>query len=438
MFSYYFDLALRSLKRNPVLTGLMIAAIAFGISACMTTLTVFRAMSADPIPTKSHQLFAPQIQNSAPTETNPGDDGFASQLTYQDAMALMQAHAAMRQSALYLTDLALRPTDSAQKSTYEFTRAAFSEFFGMFDVPFQYGSAWSAQEDADHAAVVVLSSDINNRVFRGQDSVGKSINLNKETYRVVGVLKPWKPIPHFYDLHVLPFGESDALFIPFSHAIEKHLIMDGSMACPTTPPKPDWEGKLQSECTWVQFWVELPTKADADHYRAFLNNYASEQRGTGRFTWPAHTQLRDVPQWLAYNAIIPNEVNILIMVSLGFLLVCLMNAMGLMLAKIMGRAGDIGVRRALGASRRAILSQFLIETAVVGVAGGLLGLLLTAVGLLTARSLLPTDFVLLTHLDAIDTAATVVFAIAGTMLAGLYPTWRAMRVQPAWQLKAAQ
>jgi putative ABC transport system permease protein len=437
MFSYYTDLALRSLKRNPVLTGLMIAAVAFGISACMTTLTVFRAMSADPIPAKSHQLFATQIQNSAPTETSPGDDGFTSQLTYQDAMALMQAHAAKRQSALYLTDLALRPTNTAQKSTYEFTRAAFSEFFGMFDVPFQYGSGWSAQEDADHAAVVVLSSEINNRVFRGENSVGKNITLDKEAYRVVGVLKPWKPIPHFYDLHTLPFGESDEMFIPFSHAIEKHLILNGSMACPT-PPKPSWEGTLQSECSWIQFWVELPTKADADHYRTFLNNYASEQRTTGRFTWPAHTQLRDVPQWLAYNAIIPSEVNILIMVSLGFLLVCLMNATGLMLAKIMSRAGDIGVRRALGASRRAILSQFLIETGVVGLAGGLLGLLLTAVGLLTARSLLPSEFVLLAHLDAIDTVGTVLLAITATMLAGLYPTWRAMRVQPAWALKATQ
>ncbi|HTD74737.1 MAG TPA: ABC transporter permease [Steroidobacteraceae bacterium] len=415
----------------------MIAAIAFGIGACMTTLTVFRAMSADPIPAKSHQLFAPQIQNSASTETKPSDESLSTQLTYLDAMALMQAHAAKRQSALYLTDLALRPPDATQKSTYEFTRAAFSEFFGMFDVPFQYGSGWSAQDDADHAAVVVLSSEINNRVFHGDNSVGRSITLDKEAYRVVGVLKTWKPIPHFYDLHTLPFGESDEMFIPFSHAIDKHLILNGSMACPA-PPKPSWEGTLQSECSWVQFWVELPMKADADHYRAFLNNYASEQRTTGRFTWPAHTQLRDVPQWLAYNAIIPSEVNILIMVSLGFLLVCLMNATGLMLAKIMGRAGDIGVRRALGASRRAIVSQFLIETGVVGLAGGLLGLLLTAVGLLTARSLLPSEFVLLTHLDAIDTVGTVLLAITATMLAGLYPTWRAMRVQPAWALKAAQ
>ena len=83
----------------------------------------------------------------------------------------------------------------------------------------------------------------------------------------------------------------------------------------------------------------------------------------GRFHWPPHTQLRDVNEWLRYRHIVPSEVRILILVSFGFLLVCLMNAMGLMLAKIMGRAGDIGVRRALGASRGAIFAQCLIETA---------------------------------------------------------------------------
>ena len=63
MFNYYFSLAVRSLKRNIVLTVLMIAAIGVGIGASMTTLTVFRAMSGDPIPRKSHQLYAPQIDN---------------------------------------------------------------------------------------------------------------------------------------------------------------------------------------------------------------------------------------------------------------------------------------------------------------------------------------------------------------------------------------
>jgi hypothetical protein len=53
VFNYYFGLALRSLKRNVVLTVLMIAAIGVGIGASMTTLTLFRAMSDDPIPEKS-------------------------------------------------------------------------------------------------------------------------------------------------------------------------------------------------------------------------------------------------------------------------------------------------------------------------------------------------------------------------------------------------
>jgi putative ABC transport system permease protein len=134
--------------------------------------------------------------------------------------------------------------------------------------------------------------------------------------------------------------------------------------------------------------------------------------------------------------IVPNEVRILILASFGFLLVCLMNAAGLMLAKIMGRTGDIGVRRALGASRGAVFAQCLIETGVVGLAGGILGLLLTALGLWGARSLLTEEFVALAHLDWVDTGIAVLLAVSATVLAGLYPTWRAAHVQPAWQLKA--
>jgi putative ABC transport system permease protein len=66
VFGYYLDLALRSLKRNPVLTGLMIAAIGVGIGASMTALSVSRAMSGDPIPDKSQQLFVVQIDSWGP------------------------------------------------------------------------------------------------------------------------------------------------------------------------------------------------------------------------------------------------------------------------------------------------------------------------------------------------------------------------------------
>src|ERR1700758_5305588 len=57
MFGYYLDLALRSLKHNKVLTGLMVLAIAVGIGASMTTLTVMHLLSGDPMPGKSSSLF---------------------------------------------------------------------------------------------------------------------------------------------------------------------------------------------------------------------------------------------------------------------------------------------------------------------------------------------------------------------------------------------
>jgi putative ABC transport system permease protein len=436
VFTYYFRLGLRSLRRNVVLTILMIAAIAVGIGASMTTLTVFRAMSGDPIPQKSSQLFVPQIDNWGPDRpASQTADKLETQLSYIDVMALMKARMAKHQSAMYAANLVLRPENPQQKPFKALARVAYTDFFPMFDVPFKYGRPWSAADDENHAAVVVLTRELNDRLFGGVNSVGKTIRLNNETYTVSGVLNDWRLIPHFYDLNIVPFGDSDAVFLPFTHAIDKQIVATGSNQC-IADVAPGWEAHLRSECIWLQFWAELPTAADAQKYRAFLNNYAAEQQSLGRFHWPAHTELRDVRQWLNYRHVVPSEVSILILVSFGFLLVCLMNAMGLMLAKIMGRAGDIGVRRALGASRGAIFTQCLVETGVVGLAGGVLGLGLTGLGLWSARSLLSKEYVALTHLDFADTAIAVLLAIVATVLAGLYPTWRAAHVQPAWQLKA--
>jgi putative ABC transport system permease protein len=61
MFAYYVDLALRSFRRNKALTALMVLAIALGIGASMTTLTVFYVLASDPIPSKSERLFHPQL-----------------------------------------------------------------------------------------------------------------------------------------------------------------------------------------------------------------------------------------------------------------------------------------------------------------------------------------------------------------------------------------
>src|SRR5690348_17836898 len=63
MFAYYLELAIRSLKRNRLLTVLMVLAIAIGIGASMTTLTVMHLLSGDPLPGKSAHIFYAQVRS---------------------------------------------------------------------------------------------------------------------------------------------------------------------------------------------------------------------------------------------------------------------------------------------------------------------------------------------------------------------------------------
>jgi len=137
--------------------------------------------------------------------------------------------------------------------------------------------------------------------------------------------------------------------------------------------------------------------------------------------------------------IVPDEVRVNSLLAFGFLLVCLVNAVGLMLARFSAKSGDYAVRRAMGASRADIFLQCLTETAIVGVLGGTLGLGLTALGLAANRASLGYLAEVvgpLLNLDLKVMLLTVALAVGATLCSGLYPTWRATRVQPAWQLKA--
>ena len=131
----------------------------------------------------------------------------------------------------------------------------------------------------------------------------------------------------------------------------------------------------------------------------------------------------------------PADVRLQLWLAFGFLLVCLVNTVGLLLAKCMRRAPEIGVRRALGASKRDIFGQFVIEAGVVGLAGGACGLLLALGGLWLVRQN-PAKYAQLAHLDGSMLATTFVLALLASLLAGLLPAWRACGIRPALQLKS--
>jgi putative ABC transport system permease protein len=439
MMGYYLQLALRSLRRNIVLTSLIIAAIGVGIGAYMTILTVLLAMSGDPIPQKSDQLFVPQIDVWGPAQRPKGASGdvrLPPAFTYRDAVAFMQAHAAKRQVAMYATQLDVTPPSGPSFSQQG--RATYRDFFDMFQVPFTAGAGWTEKDETDRAEVVVLDATLAARLFPHESAVGQTVSLEGRLYRVTGVLAPWSPRPRFYDVvSGNAFSVAEQFFIPFTTAISHEI--DGNNNSCASLPLPGWAGHLASECIWIQFWAELPDAAAVRNYRQFLINYSAEQQRLGRFHWPPLVQLHNVRQWLDLMHIVPDEVRVNSLLSFGFLLVCLVNAVGLMLARFSARASDYAIRRALGASRTDIFLQCFTETAVVGVLGGVLGLALTALGLAANRASLGYLGEIVGPLMNLDTdvmALTVALAVAATLCSGLYPTWRATRVQPGWQLKA--
>lgn len=440
MLGYYVDLAVRSLKRSPGLTALMILAVAFGVAASMTTYSVFRAVSGDPIPWKSAHLYVPQIDMWGPIGRRDGgnNDDPPNAMDYLDATALMRDHRGKLQSAMYRISPSIVPPDASKHPINVGGHAVYSEFFPMVDAPFKYGSGWSAAEDAQRAAVVVINGDLNQKLFAGANSVGKTLNIDGKDYRVVGVLDNWTPKPMFFD--VVNTGgfttNQEDVFIPFLRAIDVGTPNDGNTNCSEIPKDSGFVGLQQSTCVWISYMVQLDDKAAVAAYHDYLDGYFRDQKQAGRFSWPLNNRLRDLHDWLESEHVVPSDTKISLVVALGLLVVCLVNTAGLLLAKFLRRSSEIGVRRALGAPRMAIYTQFLVEAAIVGLTGGVLGLLLTWVGIHGVSWVLPKEIAKLAHLDIGLLALTLLVAIITTMLAGLYPTFRASRVQPALQLKS--
>lgn len=432
MFGYYFNLALRSFKRNKALTTLMVLAIAMGIGACMTTLTVFHVLSGDPLPGKSSTLFYVQLDPEGKAGYRPGEEP-SDQVTRFDAETLLREKRGDRQAMMTGGGVSITPQQSSLTPFFSDARYTSADFFPMFEVPFLYGHGWTAKDDDARARVAVISKALNDKVFGGSDSVGKQIRLDKTDFTVAGVIDEWRPTPRFYDMNTDRFGTLEDVFLPFSTSRDLDMGRSGSMNCwgDTAADATD----LNAPCVWIQYWVQLDSAKKAAEYKDYLINYSNQQRSAGRFERPANVRLRDVMAWLDYNKVVPNDVVVQMWLGFGFLLVCLVNTVGLLLAKFLRRGGEIGVRRALGASRKAIFMQCLVEAGTVGLAGGILGLGLSLLGLWAVR-LQPASYAKLAHLDIGMLLSTFVLAIVASLLAGLLPAWRAMQITPAMQLKS--
>lgn len=437
MIRYYLKLGLLSIRANPMLSTLMVAAIAIGIGACMTMLTIQHIMSGNPISHKNDQLLHVQVDNWDPSEPYDEPNEPPEQLTYLDATALFAARKADRQTISFMTGRVVQPGGDGERPIEVDSRATTADFFTMFDVPFLYGAGWDRNADDNEERVVVIDLGMNEKLFGGSDSVGRLVTLNGEPFRVTGVIDRWSPIPKFYDLNNNPYEEPAEVMYPFSLAVAGEHSRSGNTSC----WKPIGDGGMQaflaSECIWIQMWVEIDTAAGREDYLQFLHAYVEEQKTFGRFPREQNNRLSNVQEWMDSNEVVDDDVSVLLGLAVLFLIVCLLNTIGLLLAKVLRRSTDISLRRALGANRKALFSQHIIEAGIIGVVGGLLGIVMTWLGLRGIENLYAEyDFVKnLVHMDWTMILFAVALAIASALGAALYPTWHACNITPASQLR---
>ncbi len=444
MFGYYLELAFRNLKRNPGLTALMIGAVALGIAVCVMTLTLYRAMSGNPIWWKNDVLFAVTLDSWDPKRAYNEDRPELApwQLTYRDATALLESDIPKHKVVMHKSIGVLALDSQAVKPERALTRVTTRDFFTMFDVPFKFGGGWTAAADRGPEPVIVLSKKMNDKFFNGENSVGRQVRWDDRVFRIVGVLDRWLPLPVFYDLNNGALEEPEDVYIPFGWSVALELNSAGNTQGWKPQEITTYQEFLGSETIWLQMWVELPDAATRQRFQAFIDNYATTQKQAGRFQRPLNNRLTNVDQWLVDNEVVGNDDRVLVGLAFAFLAVCLLNTVGLLLAKFLNGAPITGVRRALGASRRQIFYQHLVEVGVVSSIGALVGLALGGLLLTGLRALYtvdPTDAggtQALAHVDVTSVVTALALAFFATLAAGLYPAWRIGRIPPASYLKA--
>ncbi|MGK0305200.1 MAG: putative ABC transport system permease protein [Gammaproteobacteria bacterium] len=450
MFAYNARLAFKSLNDKPSLTVLMVAAIAVGLGLFMTMLTLGHQAGKIPIPHISQQIHLVQLDNRELTADDAENFIDMVDLTYQDSNNLLNLNIAGAEQTLAWNTYGILNVEQQdiqpQRSSIVATNQAF---FNMFEVPFMYGKGWDTDADQFGQAVIVLTKASNDYLFGGINSVGQQVRLNTEVLTVVGVLDEWFLARKFYDRSYFQ-ASPDQAFVPSNFAFDNDLPRNARFDCwsTTNNPRKFTTNSLTelktSECAWINYWAKLPAGSKED-YQGQLGRYIESQKSLGRFPRDNQYYLTNINDQLATISGMGGRQQMLGMISYMFFAVCLINAVSILLAKFMRRTKEVSLRRALGAKKRTILQQHLLEVIFIGVIGGLFGIAFTYLGLQamlrvslyasdytrTAADLMPYH-----QMDWEMIMAAFSVSVGCTLLVGLYPIWRICNVSPASQLKA--
>lgn len=439
MFDYYLRLALSRCRQNVPMVLLLVLTMAIGIASCMTAMTIFRALSGAPLPGVSPYLYVATMDaREAVDKDNPDYKQPDSLLKLADAEALVDAHRAVQQVAVAQSLTPLSDPDG-RKSEQAYGLMAYGPVLQVFGVPLRYGRPWTEAEKAANAPVLVIDTRVAEKLFGTENAVGRSVMLGQRSFRVIGVFAPWKPRMQIFNLghnNGNVTGSEENFFVPAQASLDAGVGPFTSGECGKGAPVISFQSAAVTQCRWMEAWARLDTSAQAGDYDRFLTGYANAQHDAGRFAYPPQARIYGTQAWMTLNHVVPDDVHLNLMLAGGFLLLCLVNVAGLLAARFLRRQGDVAIRRALGASKRDVFAQHLVETGLLGLIGGVTALPLTWLGLWIVR-MQPVSYADAARFSPGVFVILFVLSVGVGLLVGILPAWRVCRQPPALQIKIA-
>ena len=324
-----------------------------------------------------------------------------------------------RQTATFRSRLLIANADAAGTVAHSIhARFVNAAFFDLFDLPMARGHGFSAAQEAVGEPVVVLGERLNRALFAHPSSVGKTVLVEGQRFRVVGVIRGDQPFRPTWDIAMLD-ADQDALYLPFSWALKLRARPEALVH--QSPVGPGFEDLLRSNALFVAFWAELPDAASVAAYTSYLDQLFA-RHGISYV-------LRGFPQWRRDFTVPGTRV-----AFLSFLCALLLAAGGLsttrlLLTKRIGRRQELGIRRALGASRSSLFAGQMLEAAMLSLVAALAGVLL-ALPHLALFNRLVADADIPARLTLASWGLGAAGIVTTGLISALYPAWRASLTPP--------